>query len=84
MTVDTGLGHLGGAFGKPLVLLWGPTKPDRLKPAGALSRSLVADFPCAPCESRRCSYQGDIQTFPACFTDIPPQRVIKILSDMLG
>ncbi len=83
VSVDTGLGHLAGAFNRPQLMLWGATDPYRLKPAGERSHALVADFPCAPCGSRHCTYKGETDVFPACFTTVGPQNVIEQLQRMM-
>jgi heptosyltransferase I len=36
---------------------------------------LSADFPCAPCLSRTCTYRKEAEVSPACFTMIKPERV---------
>jgi heptosyltransferase I len=58
--VDTGLGHLAAALNVPAVSLYGPTDP---KLTGALGESqvhLCAQFACAPCFGKICTYAGGL------------------------
>lgn len=45
---DTGLGHLGAAVGVPVLSLFGPTVPERLRPWGERCAILKADRDVAP------------------------------------
>ena len=58
--VDTGLGHLAAALNVPAVSMYGPTDP---KLTGALGESqvhLCAQFACAPCFSKVCTYEAGL------------------------
>ncbi|KAB7627329.1 lipopolysaccharide heptosyltransferase I [Alkalilimnicola sp. S0819] len=81
VAVDTGIAHLAAAAGQPGVALYGPTSADLTGVLGARARSLAAEFPCAPCLSRRCSYTGPRQpgVEPPCFGELPPARVWEAL-----
>ena len=79
VAVDTGLGHLAAAFGTPTLSLYGPTNPAFTGAMGPHQTHLVAQFPCAPCLQKMCAYTGEIKTFPACFTTIPPEKVWEAL-----
>lgn len=51
---DAGAAHFAAALGVPVVVVYGPTAPDRTGPAGA--RRVVGFRPaCAPCYRNRCS-----------------------------
>ena len=62
---------------------------------GAYGKSqihLASDFPCAPCMSKKCTYQPtaeDARRFdlkrewPLCFTRVNPERVASRLSTLL-
>ena len=54
VTVDTGLMHLAGAIGVPMVTVMGPTRPDDL--ATIYPRNTVLDVgrECSPCYDRGC------------------------------
>jgi heptosyltransferase-1 len=75
--VDTGLTHMGLAFGKPTVCLFGSTRPytDTATPAG---RVLYHDLPCAPCR-RRPTCDGAY----SCMTGIGVGEVTALLDSLL-
>lgn len=79
VAVDTGFGHLAAALDVPTVSLYGPTNPSL---TGALGRSQVhlsAQFPCAPCLSKECTYREKLPVDPPCFSTLPPLLVWKTL-----
>lgn len=83
VAVDTGFAHLAAALDVPGVSVYGPTNPDY---SGALGRNqicLAANFPCAPCLKRDCTYQGRAQTSPACFTEVNAEKVWKALGTLI-
>ena len=82
--VDTGLVHLAAALGTPCVTLYGATDPGLIGTVGEAQLHLQADFPCAPCQERKCSYQGEADVFPACYGSLPPARVWQTLADKLA
>jgi heptosyltransferase-1 len=82
--VDTGLVHLAAALGTPCVTLYGATDPGLIGTVGEAQLHLQADFPCAPCQERKCSYQGAAAVFPACYGSLPPARVWQTLADRLA
>jgi len=49
--VDTGLGHMGIAFGRPSLLLFGSTCPY-LETGQANAKVLYHSRPCSPCKRR--------------------------------
>lgn len=73
--VDSGLAHLAAALALPAVTLYGPTKTGLTGAVGELQTNLQAEFPCAPCMRKACSYVGTSQVIPACFGNLPPERV---------
>jgi heptosyltransferase-1 len=82
--VDTGLVHLAAALGTPCVTLYGATDPGLIGTVGAAQSHLQANFPCAPCQERKCHYQGAAEVFPACYGDLPPTRVWQTLDAALA
>lgn len=75
VAVDTGLGHMGVAFGVPTLLLFGATLPytETLQPA---ARVLYEPMPCAPCKRR-----------PSCnraFTCMARLTVDRVLAGIAG
>lgn len=81
--VDTGLGHLTAALNVPAISLYGPTNPAFIGTAGRSQIHLCAEFPCAPCRRKQCTYKGASDQQPACFTNIPPERVWVELEKLL-
>ncbi len=87
--VDSGLGHLGAALGRPTVMVFGPTDASRTGCQGRLVRNLEAPFPCSPCLSRRCRYRGETPLWngapvaPACLAGVPPAEVWEALKGLM-
>lgn len=79
VTVDTGLGHLAAALGVPTVSLYGPSDPIQSGTLGKRQRPLAADFKCAPCFSRVCTYRGEKNVDPPCFSRLSPKIVWREL-----
>ncbi len=75
VAVDTGLGHLAAAVAAPCVSIYGATDPRRTGTQARQQHHLVAEFPCAPCLRRRCSYTGEAAVTPACYATVPPAKV---------
>ncbi len=77
LTNDSGLMHLGGALGVPLVAVFGPTNPLTTAPLGRgrLIRSRAA---CAPCLKRDCPLSRQI-----CFDDVTPELAAKAALELL-
>lgn len=83
VALDTGFAHLAAALDVPTVSLYGPTNPEYSGALGHNQICLAADFPCAPCLKRECSYPGQASTQPACFSTLPPEKVWETLAAML-
>lgn len=75
VAVDTGFGHLAAALNIPTISLYGATNPSYTGALGSASLHLTADFPCAPCLNRTCSYRKSTTITPACYTALTPERV---------
>jgi heptosyltransferase-1 len=84
VAVDTGLAHLAGALGVPVVTLYGATDARLTGVRGQHALNLSAHFECAPCLKRRCSYTGRATHKPACFTTLRPERVWSRLREAMG
>lgn len=94
VSVDTGLGHLAAALGTPAVSLYGPTNPGLAGTFGRNQRHLVSTFPCAPCMSKKCLYEGPaiisntsagpFDVRPPCFHLNPPDVVLHSLEQLVG
>ncbi|MFT5575683.1 MAG: heptosyltransferase-1 [Bermanella sp.] len=74
VSVDTGLGHLSAALGRPTVALYGPTSPDLVGTYGANQVHLLAgDFP-----------RDELPASdPVVMTPLTPARVLQALQDLL-
>ncbi len=75
IAVDTGFGHLAAAMGVTTVSIYGSTNPDYTSAIGDRSVHLAADFACAPCLSRECTFRQPSEVTPACYIRIPPAKV---------
>jgi ADP-heptose:LPS heptosyltransferase len=87
VALDSGLTHLAAFLNIPTVSLYGPTDPLKTGARGENQKILQANFSCAPCLSKTCSYQGinpDPEIFPACFSSISPGLVYDVLLNLLA
>ena len=85
IAVDTGLGHLAAALGKPALTLYGPTNPDLTGTFGPRQLHLTSNIDCAPCMKKDCAYQGppvfdsaqdeSFRVRPPCFAAHKPNEV---------
>lgn len=75
VAVDTGFGHLAAGMNVPTVSLYSSTDPKFTGAIGDASIKLAANFPCAPCLSRTCSYKEAAEVSPACFGMLSPTQV---------
>ncbi len=74
---DTGPLHMASAYGKPLVALYGPTKPERTGPYGNSSATVVvAQMPCAGCLKKHCDKWE-------CMHSITPDQVMKLFQEKM-
>ncbi|MCV6636625.1 lipopolysaccharide heptosyltransferase I [Candidatus Albibeggiatoa sp. nov. NOAA] len=79
--VDTGLAHLAAALDVPSVTLYGATKAGLTGTMGKQQIHLNAQFPCAPCLKKQCSYKTAAQ--PPCYQDLSVDKVWRSLKDLL-
>lgn len=75
---DSGPVHMAAAVGTPVLVIFGPTDPERTGPYGHCHRIVKTSLPCQPCFSRTCK-QGDIP----CLTGVTPERVEEMALEML-
>ncbi|MFO1256907.1 MAG: lipopolysaccharide heptosyltransferase I [Gammaproteobacteria bacterium] len=75
VAVDTGLGHIAAALGRPVVSLYGPTDPGLTGAHGPQSQKLSSTLPCAPCFKRSCTLETKDMIQPPCLKDITPEQV---------
>ncbi len=94
IAVDTGLGHLAAALGKPALTLYGPTDPNLAGTFGRRQSHLTSSFKCAPCMKRTCAYRGepvfaasDDDSFavqPPCFAAHEPAQVWRRFEELIN
>jgi len=76
---DTGIMHLAGALGTPVVALFGPTDPYSFKAPGGRHRVVQGHAHCSPCYPRPTC---ELQTCVA-MANISPSQVIDSISHLL-
>jgi heptosyltransferase-1 len=74
---DSGPTHLAQALGTPVLMVMGPTDPERHGPYGAPDRVLFRLLPCSFCYKRF----GETK---ACLLEIPPRRVAERAAELLA
>jgi len=76
---DSGLSHLAGACGTPVVAIYGPTDATASVIWGPKARMLQAETPpCAPCFRHACRVEGH-----PCLAGIGPSRVWEALLGLI-
>jgi lipopolysaccharide heptosyltransferase I len=74
---DSGPTHLAHALGTPVLMLMGPTDPERNGPYGAPGNALFKRLPCSFCYRR-------LEEPKACLLEIPPRQVAERAAEMLA
>jgi heptosyltransferase I len=74
---DSGPTHLAHALGTPILMVIGPTDPERNGPYGAPERAIWKLLPCSFCHRRF----GETK---ACLLEIPADRVAARAAELLG
>lgn len=75
---DSGLMHLAGFLGRPVVGIFGSTSPVWTKPVGGTVRIAQKVVPCAPCFKRECE-NGNYD----CLQSISADRVYELVVDVM-
>ncbi len=94
VAVDTGLAHLAAALNVPSVSLYGPTDPGLSGAYGKNQVHLYANYDCAPCLRRNCTYEGPKvknqliygqgeYVNPPCFSSLMPGYVFDVLKEKI-
>jgi heptosyltransferase-1 len=65
---DTGPSHLARALGTPLVMVMGPTDPERHGPYGDPDGAVCKPLPCSFCYQR-------LPEIKACMLEVPPRQI---------
>jgi heptosyltransferase-2 len=76
---DSGLMHLAGFLGTPLVAIFGSTSPAWTRPLGGKFRMATSKCGCSPCFSKTCRYG-----YYNCLKDISPEQVELLTNQLLG
>lgn len=74
---DSGLLHVAGAVGRPVVGIYGSTSPEFTPPTGVRSRAVGLDLPCRPCFQRECPLGHR-----RCLEALGPERVESALAEL--
>jgi len=76
---DSGLMHLAGYLGTPVIGLFGSTNPLWTRPLGEKSIGIYVHEPCSPCFCRTCRYKHY-----RCLGNITPSIVLDALETLCG
>ncbi len=76
---DSGLMHLAGYIGTPVIGLFGSTNPLWTRPLGEKSIGIYVHEPCSPCFCRTCRYKHY-----RCLGNITPSIVLDALETLCG
>ena len=82
VTVDTGAAHVAATVGRPMVVVYGCTHPDRWHPANDNAIVLTTDESCSPC-----SYRAEeclSAPRPNCLYNLTPDAVFTACQKLLG
>ncbi|MBW8876662.1 MAG: glycosyltransferase family 9 protein [Acidobacteria bacterium] len=74
---DSGPTHLAHAMGTPVLMVMGPTDPERSGPYGAPDHALYRRLPCSFCYKRFAETK-------ACLLEVPPRRVAERAAEILA
>jgi heptosyltransferase-2 len=75
---DSGLMHLAGFLGTPVVAIFGSTSPAWTRPLGSKVRLARIECECSPCFSRTCKY-----SHYDCLKKIMPEQVRSLAKQLL-
>ncbi|MDR1676989.1 MAG: lipopolysaccharide heptosyltransferase II [Deltaproteobacteria bacterium] len=76
---DSGLMHLSGAVGVPVVAVFGPTNPIKTAPLASRCIVLRRPAPCSPCRHRECPKPRRI-----CFDQLTPEMAAEAANKLIG
>lgn len=75
---DSGAAHTAAALGVPVVVIFGPTDPEKTAPKNPNAKIIKGNAPCSPCTHRHCP------TDHHCMTSISINRVWEEALVLLG
>jgi len=75
VSIDTGVVHVSGALNKPMIVIFGPTRPDFLVKYYDDVIVLDANRECSPCWEKGC---GNI-----CTPHVPPQLISRFFDELI-
>jgi lipopolysaccharide heptosyltransferase II len=78
ITNDTGPAHIASGFGRPTLVIFGPTNPLTTRPFSPIAEIVRQPPDCAPCMLRDCPIDH------RCMTAISPQEVFERARLLLG
>lgn len=78
ITNDSGPRHIGIAFRRPLITLFGPIDPQWTETFSPNERKLKIDIECSPCNKRTCPKKHH-----RCMVELKPERVIHHINELL-
>ncbi len=75
---DSGLMHIAGFLGTPVVGIFGSTSPVWTRPLGGRAKIATTNCECSPCFSRTCAY-----SHYNCLKNISPEKVASLADQLL-
>ena len=87
--VDSGLAHLAAALSVPTTVIYGSTDSVLTGARGLRVANLQAEFSCAPCLQRSCSYVGNDAQWrgeavqPPCYSRVAPEDVWRAATEVM-
>jgi heptosyltransferase-2 len=74
---DSGLMHLAGYVGTPVVCVFGSTSPAWTRPLGSKVRIAQVKTECSPCYKRACRFKDH-----HCLTRVTPESVLELMDQL--
>lgn len=82
--VDSGLAHLTAACGTPAVTIYGSTSAKLTGTMGQKNLCLQTEFDCSPCLKKKCEYNSESLISPACYQQLPPEKIWSKLRSLMS